>query len=131
LVSGPGVFSPADYPDSSPLSDSVEFLGKAVDISTTSLLPQRWGLWMYEIELTATYRVQLNRLTQKFHRFVLEAIDILKESPTQYQDRIMVLSKQKEKNQRFRYRLPGGIYLFYTVHQTQPLVTLTGIRKQS
>jgi mRNA-degrading endonuclease RelE of RelBE toxin-antitoxin system len=84
---------------------------------------------MYEVELTTMYRQHYQRLNSKFQRFAREAQEILKEYPTDYQGRILNLTKNREKEQHFRYRMPGGYFIFYVLSPNAPIVTLTGIHR--
>ena len=68
---------------------------------------------MYEIQKTTNYRFQYTKLNLRFKRFVDEAIDILKENPTEYQNKITHIGNKKDGG-LYRFRIPG-CYLLYVV----------------
>jgi mRNA-degrading endonuclease RelE of RelBE toxin-antitoxin system len=80
---------------------------------------------MYELEPTTQYRVKYNKLDARLKHLIHEAMEILREFPTEYQGRIMRLAKRKE-NVYYRIRVPGA-HVHYFIHEDQPLVTLTNI----
>ena len=107
---------------------------------------------VYELEKTSTYRFQYSRLDLKKKRLVDAAIEEIKQTPTEAQGKITLLSgnstnteelsdakkralrrKQmkgeviKEDKNKYRYRLPG-LYIFYTVHAYEYRITLTQLR---
>jgi len=69
----------------------------------------------FEIQRTSNFSAKYNKLTLRFKRLVDQAVEIIKEFPTDYQNRITVLSQKKE-GRLYRFRLPG-CYLFYIVPQ--------------
>jgi len=86
---------------------------------------------MFEIEKTTNYRFQYNRLELRFKRFVDEAIEIIKEFPTDYQGKITHLANKKD-GRMYRYRLPG-CYLIYVLPETvqeeeNGTLILTGVK---
>jgi hypothetical protein len=84
----------------------------------------------YEIQKTTNFRFQFNKLSLRFKRVVEEAIEVIKESPMEYQGKITHLANKKEGGY-YRFRLPG-CYLLYIVpvHDATKTaaVTLTGIK---
>ncbi|MCE3235221.1 MAG: hypothetical protein K0Q50_1401 [Vampirovibrio sp.] len=68
---------------------------------------------MYEIQKTTNYRFQYTKLNLRFKRFVDEAIEVLKENPTDYQNRITHIGNKKDGG-LYRFRIPG-CYLMYVV----------------
>lgn len=68
---------------------------------------------MHEILKTSTYSREYQKLALRFRRMVDEAVDVLKETPTEHQSRITKISKHKD-GLMYRYRLPG-FYLMYVV----------------
>lgn len=68
---------------------------------------------MYDIQKTAGYRTQYNRLDLRYRRFVDEAVEVIKQYPTDYQNRITRISSRKEGG-LYRFRMPG-CYLLYLV----------------
>lgn len=80
---------------------------------------------LYELEKTPNYRFQYNKLSLKLKRFINEALDILKEYPTEYQGKILHLANRKEFHM-YRFRVPGA-YIIYLLHKDQPLITLTSV----
>jgi hypothetical protein len=84
----------------------------------------------YEIQKTTNFRFQFNKLSLRFKRIAEEAIDVIKESPMEYQGKITHLANKKEGG-FYRFRLPG-CYLLYIVpmHETgvTTVVTLTGVK---
>jgi hypothetical protein len=84
----------------------------------------------YEITKTTNYRFQFNKLTLRFKRFVEEALEMIKETPTSLQGKITHLANSKE-GALYRFRLPG-CYIIYVVPPHEPgesvTITLTGIK---
>lgn len=73
---------------------------------------------MHEIEKTTNFRYQYNKLNLRFKRFVDEAIEIIKEYPTDYQGKIKHLSNKKD-GRLYRFRIPG-CYILYIVPEAEP-----------
>lgn len=90
--------------------------------------PTRW-VAMHEIQRTTNYRFQYNKLDLRLKRFIEEALEILKESPTEHQGRITHIANRKEGG-LYRYRMPG-CYLLYIVPEHVPgepvTITLTNV----
>lgn len=86
---------------------------------------------MYEIQKTTNYRFQYSKLELRFKRFIDEAIEVIKESPMDYQGKIMHLGNRKEGG-LYRFRTPG-LHLLYVVPAHEPgtsaIITLTAIKK--
>jgi mRNA-degrading endonuclease RelE of RelBE toxin-antitoxin system len=80
----------------------------------------------YELEKTSNFRSRFDQLEFRLKRTVQEAQEVLKESPQEYQNHITFLSKRKD-TLLYRFRVPGA-YILYTVHEKEPLVTLTSIQ---
>jgi hypothetical protein len=84
---------------------------------------------MHEIQKTTNYRFQYNKLQLRFKRFVEEAIEIIKENPTEFQGRITHISNRKE-GRLYRFRMPG-CYLLYIVPEHEPgdntIITLMNV----
>lgn len=68
---------------------------------------------MYEIQKTTNYRFQYTKLNLRFKRFVDEAIEVIKENPTDYQNKITHIGNKKDGG-LYRFRIPG-CYLMYVV----------------
>jgi mRNA-degrading endonuclease RelE of RelBE toxin-antitoxin system len=68
---------------------------------------------MHDIQKTSTFLREYQKLKLRYRRMVDEAMDVLKETPTDYQSRITKISKHKD-GIMYRYRLPG-MYLMYVV----------------
>ncbi len=68
---------------------------------------------MHEIMKSSTFLREYQQLTLRIRRMVDEAIDVLKESPVEYQSKITKISKHKD-GVMYRYRIPG-CYLMYVV----------------
>jgi hypothetical protein len=103
-----------------------------VRVLQEALIAKWTELWLpmfYEVDQTVMYRQHYNRLTTKFQRFAREAQEILKETPWEYQGKIVNLTKNREKEQHFRFRLPGGFFIFYVIAPNSPVVMLTGIHR--
>lgn len=85
---------------------------------------------MYEIQKTTNYRFQFNKLSLRFKRAIEEAIEIIKESPLEYQGKITHLANKKEGG-LYRFRLPG-CYILYVVpiHEAgeNATITMTGVK---
>jgi len=85
---------------------------------------------MYEIQKTTNYRFQYTKLNLRFKRFVDEAIDILKENPTEYQNKITHIGNKKDGG-LYRFRIPG-CYLLYVVpfhaENESPVIILTSVK---
>jgi hypothetical protein len=73
---------------------------------------------------------QYHKLKLRFRRLVDSAVDILKENPTEYQNRITHIGNRKEGG-LYRFRMPG-CYLLYVIPESDPdtpvKVILTGIK---
>jgi mRNA-degrading endonuclease RelE of RelBE toxin-antitoxin system len=82
---------------------------------------------MFELEKTPNYRFQYNKLSLKLQRMVNDALEIIKETPTEFQGKIMHLAKRKDFLNLYRFRIPGA-YIHYLVHEDEPIVTLTSIK---
>ncbi len=80
----------------------------------------------YEIEKTNNFRFQFNKLTLRMKRFVEEAIEVIKESPTEFQGKITAIANKKE-GRLYRYRVPGA-HILYIVKQDEPIVMLTNLK---
>lgn len=85
---------------------------------------------MHEIQKTTNFRFQYNKLNLRFKRWIEEAIEVIKETPTEFQGRITHLANKKEGG-LYRYRMPG-CYLLYVVPEheagTPTIVTLTAVK---
>lgn len=85
---------------------------------------------MYEIQKTTNYRFQYTKLNLRFKRFVDEAIEVIKENPTDYQNRITHIGNKKDGG-LYRFRIPG-CYLMYVVpfHQENeaPSIILLSVK---
>ena len=85
---------------------------------------------MHEIQKTTNYRFQYNKLNLRFKRFVDEALEIIKEYPTDYQGRITHIANKKEGGM-YRFRIPG-CYILYIVPEYEPgtgtTITLTNVK---
>ncbi len=71
------------------------------------------GKRMNEVQKTTNYRFQYHKLNLRFRRFVDEAVEIIKEYPTEYQNKITHIGNRKEGG-LYRFRMPG-CYLLYVV----------------
>lgn len=80
----------------------------------------------FEIERTNNFRFQYNKLTLRMKRFIDEAVEVIKESPTAFQGKITALAKKKE-GRLYRYRVPGA-HILYVVNDENPIVTLTNVK---
>jgi hypothetical protein len=85
---------------------------------------------MYEIQKTTNFRFQYNKLNLRFKRMVDEASEILKEYPTDFQNKITHLGTRRDGG-LYRFRLPG-CYLLYVVPEHEedatPSVILTTVK---
>lgn len=85
---------------------------------------------MHEVQKTTNYRFQYNKLNLRFKRFVDEAVEIIKESPTEFQGKITHIASKKEGGM-YRFRMPG-CYLLYVVSEHEPgaptTITLTNVK---
>lgn len=86
---------------------------------------------MNEIQKTTNYRFQYHKLNMRFRRFVDEAIEVIKEYPTEYQNKITHIGNRREGG-LYRYRMPG-CYLLYVVPEHDEdiesgIVILTSIK---
>ena len=81
---------------------------------------------LYELERTTNYRFQYNKLNLRMRRFVDEAIEIIKESPTDFHGKISHMANRKTHNM-YRFRVPGA-YIIYLVPVEGTVVTLTNIK---
>ena len=68
---------------------------------------------MHDIQKTSIYWREYNRLNLRYKRMIDDAIEVLKESPTEYQNKITRISKHKD-GVLYRFRLPG-CYIMYVV----------------
>ena len=68
---------------------------------------------MHELQKTSTFSREYQKLTLRFRRMVDDALDVLKESPTEHQSKITQISKHKD-GLIYRFRLPG-FYIMYVV----------------
>jgi mRNA-degrading endonuclease RelE of RelBE toxin-antitoxin system len=68
---------------------------------------------MHEIQKTSTYSREYQKLALRYRRMVDEAVDVLKETPTDHQTKITRISNHKD-GLMYRYRMPG-FYLMYVV----------------
>ena len=80
----------------------------------------------YEIKKTNNYRYQYNKLALKHRRFIDEAVEILKETPDEFQGKITALARKKD-GRLYRFRVPG-IHVLYIMHEEEPIVTMTQIK---
>lgn len=89
-----------------------------------------FGLVQSEILKTSNYQFQYHKLKLRFRRLVDSAVDILKESPTEYQNSITHIGSRKEGG-LYRFRMPG-CYLLYVISEGEPntpvKVILSGIK---
>lgn len=89
-----------------------------------------FGLVQSEIQKTSNYMFQYHKLNVRFRRLVDSAVDILKESPKEYQNRITQIGTKKEGG-LYRFRMPG-CYLLYVIPEGEPntpvKVILSGIK---
>lgn len=86
---------------------------------------------MHEIQKTTNFQFQYHKLNLRFRRLVDGALDVLKESPTDYQNRITHIGNRREGG-LYRFRMPG-CYLLYVVPENvaaeeAPKVILTSIK---
>lgn len=85
---------------------------------------------MNEIQKTTNYQFQYHKLNLRFRRLVDGAVDIIKESATEYQNKITHIGNKKEGG-LYRFRMPG-CYLLYVVPEHEPdspaLITLISIK---
>lgn len=85
---------------------------------------------IHEIQKTTNYRFQYNKLNLRFKRFVDEAIEIIKEYPTEFQGKITHIANRKEGGM-YRFRVPG-CYITYVVAEHEPgeasIINLTGVK---
>lgn len=68
---------------------------------------------MHEILKTPTYQREYQKLGLRYRRMVDEAIEVLRETPLEFQSKITKISKHKD-GMMYRFRLPG-FYLMYVV----------------
>jgi hypothetical protein len=84
----------------------------------------------YELTKTTNYRFQFNKLNLRFKRFVEEALEIIKETPTEFPGKITRIANQKDGT-LYRFRLPG-CYILYVVPIHEPgelvMITLTAVK---
>lgn len=80
----------------------------------------------YEIQRTNNFRFQYGKLTLKHKRFIEEAIEILKDTPEEFQGRITPLAKKKD-GRLYRIRIPGA-HILYIIHHDEPVVMMTQIK---
>jgi hypothetical protein len=66
-----------------------------------------------EVNKTTNFKFQYHKLNLRFRRLVDAAIEIIKESPTDYQNRITHIGNKKEGG-LYRFRMPG-CYILYVV----------------
>jgi hypothetical protein len=85
---------------------------------------------MHEIQKTTNFRFQYNKLNLRFKRMIDEAAEVLKENPTDFQNRITHIGNRKDGG-LYRFRLPG-CYLLYVVPEhevgTFTVITLTNVK---
>lgn len=67
----------------------------------------------YEIDSTSHFRSRYNKLDHRLKRCIDNAVEVLKEYPTEYQQKITFLSKRKDGG-LYRFRMPG-CYLHYII----------------
>lgn len=86
---------------------------------------------MHEIQRTSNFRAQYQKLELRFRRFVDEAMDVIKEFPIDYQNKITHLGNKKDGG-LYRFRIPG-YYIIYVVPIHDPgsltIVTMTNLQK--
>ena len=84
----------------------------------------------YELAKTTNYRYQFNKLNLRFKRFVEEALEVIKETPTALQGKITHIANNKDGS-LYRFRLPG-CYIMYVVPAHEPgesvTITITGVK---
>jgi len=68
---------------------------------------------MHEIQKTSTFQRVYQQLPLRFRRMIDEAVEVLKETPEQYQSKITKISKHKD-GLMYRFRMPG-CYIMYVV----------------
>ena len=68
---------------------------------------------MHELQKSSPFIREYSKLNLRFRRMVDEALEVLKETPTDYQSKITKISKHKD-GLMYRYRMPG-CYLVYVV----------------
>lgn len=73
---------------------------------------------MYEIQKTNNFRFQYNKLNLRYKRWVDEAIELIRQTPTELQGKIMHIANRKEGG-LYRFRMPG-CYLLYIVPEHEP-----------
>ncbi len=85
---------------------------------------------MYEISKTTNFRFQYNKLNLRYKRNIEDAIEYIKESPTEGQGKITQIANKKEGG-LYRYRLPG-CYIFYILPEHEEgeatIITMTAIK---
>lgn len=85
---------------------------------------------MHDVQKTTNYRFQYNKLSLRFKRFVDEAVEIIKENPTDYQGKITHIANKKEGGM-YRFRMPG-CYLLYVMPEHEAgaptTITLTNVK---
>ena len=85
---------------------------------------------MHEIQRTTNFRFQYNKLNLRFKRMVDDAAEVLKEYPTDFQNKITHIGNRKDGG-LYRFRLPG-CYLLYVVpiHEegAATVITLTNVK---
>jgi len=85
---------------------------------------------MHEIQKTTNFQFQYHKLNLRFRRLVDSAMEILKETPTDYQNKITQIGNRKEGG-LYRFRMPG-CYLLYVVAEHEqgeaPKVILIGLK---
>ncbi|MGE0200671.1 MAG: hypothetical protein AB7P76_06860 [Candidatus Melainabacteria bacterium] len=82
----------------------------------------------YNLVKTSTFMVNFRGLPKKLKRLTLEAMEVIKESPTVYQDKITRMTARKEEGTAFKFRVPGA-WITYVVHDKQPMVTMLSVRE--
>ncbi|WP_373531700.1 hypothetical protein [Vampirovibrio sp.] len=83
-----------------------------------------------EIQKTSNYQFQYHKLNLRFRRLVDVAVDVLKENPTEYQNKITHIGNKREGG-LYRFRMPG-CYLLYVIPEhevdTPASIILTAIK---
>ncbi|MEM0950678.1 MAG: hypothetical protein AAGI66_00870 [Cyanobacteria bacterium P01_H01_bin.74] len=71
----------------------------------------------YETSTTSAFRNQYNKVDRRLRRIVDDAVEIIKEFPTDYQHKITYISKRKEGG-LYRFRVPG-CHIFYILPEKE------------
>lgn len=86
----------------------------------------------YDVEKTTSYRLQFSKLNLRFKRFVEEAVETVKQTPTDLPGKITHIGNKKDGG-LYRFRVPG-CYLMYVVPFQAPdngqasTIILTGVQ---